>query len=115
MNGLFYNPAESGWGVALTQQTNIVFVTIYTYDANGTPIWYVASNCAVAGEGCSGKLYRVTGGESITAIWEGIDSPAVEVGTITLTFSDSDTGTMSFDIDGVSGSKEITRQIWATQ
>jgi hypothetical protein len=57
----------------------------------------------------------VTGGESITAIWEGIDSPVIQVGTITLAFSDSDTGTMSFEIDGVTGSKEITRQIWATK
>jgi len=69
VTGLWWNPNESGWGLNLIQESNIVFMTMFTYDANGTPTWYVASSCAVSGSGCSGDLYRVSGGSQATSTW----------------------------------------------
>ena len=34
------------------------------------------------------------------------------VGSVTLTFSDGNNGTLSYLVDGVSGSKTITRQLF---
>jgi hypothetical protein len=115
MSALWWNAKESGWGVTLTQQTNIVFVTIFTYNSDGFPTWYVASNCTVTSNGCSGVLYEVTGGSAITAAWDGTNKSVSEVGVISFDFSADDAGAMSYSINGISGSKDITRQIWATQ
>ena len=106
---LWWNKNESGWGVALTQDMGMIFATWYAYDASGNPVWYVASSCRMSGSGCTGDVYKVTGGEALTAPWNGIN-PAATVGTVTFAFSDGSTGTMSYTIDGVSGSKAISRQ-----
>jgi hypothetical protein len=111
MTALWYNISESGWGTTLVFFNDTATTEIYTYDANGNPIWYVASNCAITGTSCTGDLYEVTGGQAITDPWQGIN-PAVNVGTVTVTFSDDDNGTMTFTINGVSGSKSITRQVF---
>ena len=112
---LWYNEAESGWGVTVTQQTDISFVTIFTYDENGLPIWYVASNCADQGNGCSGELYEITGGSAMTDQWKGLQNPVKKVGEVTFEFTSIDTGIMNFTISGIAGSKAISRQIWATE
>ena len=107
---LWWNDSESGWGVALTQQFNTIFATWYAYDAAGKAIWYVASDCAVAGSGCTGDLYQVTGGSSLISTWSGAIKATAKVGTITFAFGNANDGTMTYTINGVSGSKKIARQ-----
>ncbi len=41
---LWWNAAESGWGINLNHQGNIVFGTLFTYDAIGAPLWLVMSD-----------------------------------------------------------------------
>lgn len=110
--GLWWNASEDGWGVTLTEQVDIIFATLFTYDTSGIPKWYVASNCVIAGNGCSGDLYEVSGGTPITTDWDGSGKQVVDVGDVSFTFTDNNTGTMDFTINGVSGSKAITRQVW---
>jgi YVTN family beta-propeller protein len=110
---LWWNPNESGWGLSVTQQFNLMFLAWYVYDSSGNPVWYVASSCAVTsgGNGCSGTLYRTTG----PAFGAGFDPMQVQVfpvGSVTLNFSDGNNGTLSYVVDGVSGSKAITRQLF---
>jgi hypothetical protein len=111
ITGLWWNPSESGWGVTITQQTSVMFITLFTYDASGNPSWYVASNCAVSGAGCVGDLYKVTGGAVPTATWNA-NVAATKVGTMTLAFTDNDTGSMSYSINGANGFKQIVRQMF---
>jgi cyclophilin family peptidyl-prolyl cis-trans isomerase len=115
ITGLWWGgTTESGWGVTLTQQANIIFVTLFTYDSAGLPVWYVASNCTISGDGCEGLLYRVTGGTPVTQDWVSTPPLNVEaVGTISFTFTGNDAGEMNLTIDGVSGTKTIERQVWS--
>jgi len=114
MTGLWGNQNESGWGTAITHEYEMIFVTIYTYDASGNPVWYVASSCPVSADRCAGTLYSVKGGSSLTDPWNGANKVVAEAGTLNLVFTDANTGTMTYTINGVSGSKAITRQIFAT-
>ena len=107
---LWWNPDESGWGIALTQQSNTIFAAWYAYNAQGNAIWYVASNCAVAGSVCSGSLYRVAGGSPPTVAWNGANLAVSAVGTININFADSANAVMNYSIDGVAGRRNITRQ-----
>ena len=113
-SGLWWNASESGWGVALTRQYDMTFATIYTYDASGKPIWYVASSCPMIASGCSGTLYSVTGGSPLTTAWSSANLGVASVGTLNLSFTDANTGSMTFTINGASSSKTIARQIFAS-
>lgn len=107
---LWWNPDESGWSIALTHQFGAIFATWYAYDASGKATWYVASNCVVAGSGCSGDLYQVTGGSPLTANWNGSSKVTTKVGSVTFTFSDANNGLMSYTLNDVTGTSTITRQ-----
>lgn len=111
-SALWWNENESGWGVALTQQYGVIFATMYSYNASGKPFWYVASNCVMSGNGCSGELYQVTGGSAPTVTWNGANKVVTQVGTVSFVFNDSSLGTMTYTINGVSGSKAISRQLF---
>lgn len=41
--GLWWNPDESGWGLGVDHQGDIIFGTVFTYDKDGSPTWYVMS------------------------------------------------------------------------
>ena len=113
---LWWNPNESGWGLGITQQFGVMFLTWFVYEDTGRPIWYVASNCAVKGNGngCSGALYRMSGppGPITTSVFDGSKVRAEEVGSIDVTFTDSNNGVISYVVSGVAGSKTITRQLF---
>jgi hypothetical protein len=110
---LWWNANESGWGVTLTQQTDIAFITMFTYDNGGLPIWYVASNCAVTGNSCTGPLYEVTGVSSISQTWNNSNRVITDIGEVTFDFADPGNGVLNYEINGMSGTRSITRQVWA--
>ena len=113
LTGLWWNSTESGWGLTITQQYGVIFVAMYTYDAANNPIWYVITNCPVVAGGCTGDIFKVRGGSPLTANWAP-NLGLTKVGSGTLAFSDANTAAMNFVIDGVNGSKAITRQVFAT-
>lgn len=106
---LWWNAAESGWGINLNHQGNIVFATLFTYNANGTPVWLVMSNGARQPDGSyQGTLYRTSGPAFNASPWTAFT--AHEVGTMRLAFSTPEAGTLTYTFNGVSVTKSITRQ-----
>ena len=63
---LWWNPDESGWGVNITQQADVMFATLFVYGAQGQPIWY-STTLYYTGENVngsrswSGDLYETSG------------------------------------------------------
>ncbi|HYC38454.1 MAG TPA: YncE family protein [Usitatibacter sp.] len=110
---LWWNASESGWGMAITQQFQTMFLAWFVYNSAGQPVWYVVSDCAVTagGNGCSGSVFRTTGPPFGPTFNPSLIS-VFPAGSATLTFSDANNGTLSFTVDGVSGSKSITRQVF---
>jgi DNA-binding beta-propeller fold protein YncE len=106
--------SESGWGLNVAHQGNILFVTWFTYGADGRGIWFAASRVERAGEGVyHGTLYRTTGPPIGTSPWDRSRVVPTAVGSVTLSFSDASHGTFAYTVDGASGSKPITRQVFA--
>lgn len=109
---LWWNEAESGWGLNLIQHaSNVVFGVMYTYDTTGKPSWFVLPGGTWSSSTTySGTLYRVTGPSAAGATFDPTLVKAAPVGTGTLTFSDANHGTWSFTVDGQAITKSITRQ-----
>jgi hypothetical protein len=109
------NAAESGWGINITHQGDVLFVTWFTYDASGRGLWLVASNVAKTSNGnYTGTLYRTTGPAFDTAKWNAASVSTVAVGTVNLAFSDANNGVFSYTVNGVSQSKPITREVYSS-
>ena len=110
---LWWNPAESGWGINVTHQDNILFATLFTYDSSGRDLWLVMSNGARQGDGSySGELYRTTGPAFNTTPFTGVN--ATSVGTMRLRFSDGNNGTLTYTYSGATVTKAIQRQVFST-
>jgi hypothetical protein len=113
--GLWYDPAESGWGLTVSQQGDIAFAVLFVYDQADHPAWYVASDLEPlfppGGPMMRGTLYRTMGP------WFGgtFNPHAVSVtpvGTLSLQFLGPAPQSMqvSYDIDGVAVAKSVQPQ-----
>ena len=111
LTGLWWNANESGWGATITQQSYMMFVTMFVYDAAGNPVWYTVS-CTIAGASCSGDMMRVSGGSAPVSTWNGSGIIVTRAGTMTLNFTGNDAGSMSYTLNGSSSIRQITRQIF---
>ena len=111
---LWYRESESGWGVNVTQQGDIVFATWFTYDATGRGMWIVGPRMQrTTGNTFAGDLYRTTGPAFSRDPWTG-PVEAVPVGSGTLAFIDAGSGTFSYLVNGIQQAKSITRQSFAS-
>lgn len=108
---LWYNASESGWGLSLVQHaSNTLFGVWYTYDASGKPLWVVMpGGLWTSSSAFTGTLY-ITSGPLQTGSFNPAAVRSTEVGSATLTFSDANNGTWAWTINGLSGTKAITRQ-----
>ena len=112
---LWWRPTESGWGVNVTQQGGILFATWFTYDTDGSGMWLVMSEGRAIGPGTySGTLYRTAGPAFSANPWDPAQVTRTPVGTATFAFTDANTGTFSYVVNGVAQSKPVTRLVFST-
>ena len=111
---LWWNPAESGWGVNFNHQGHILFGTLFTYGDDGRPMWLVMSNGARQPDGSyQGELYRATGPAFNAVPFTGV--ALQPVGNMRVSFATADSGTLTYSVDGRQVTKQITRQAFSTQ
>lgn len=114
---LWWNPDESGWGVNIIQQNNVVFATFFVYGPDNRSHWYVASSMTAqqasqSGVTFNGALFETNGpffGVSFNPVAVGRQ----EVGTATLQFALPNAGILTYTVNGASVTKQIRRQTWA--
>jgi hypothetical protein len=106
---------ESGWGMNVTHQGDLLFVTWFTYDASGKGMWLVASNVARTGNGTyAGRLYRTTGPAYHAASFDPSRVAASDVGSIAFSFANGAAGSFTATVNGVTVSKSIVREVFDT-
>ena len=105
--------AENGWGMSIQQHGQIQLNAMYVYDSAGKPIWYVLprgtwnSNFTTY----SGPIYQPTSTplNNYNAAQFQVGAP---VGNISINFTSDSTALLQYVINGVSGQKSITRQLF---
>jgi hypothetical protein len=117
---IWWNAAESGWGINVIQRSDIIFATMFVYGPDNTARWYSATlrplNPQPAGlTRFSGQLIRTTGPWFGTPVFNPNTVTVTAVGTMTLSFNSPVTGTLTYDVDGVPVSKQIARQPFGTE
>ncbi len=120
--GMWYDPAQPGWGLSLTQQGETIFAALFVYDANHNPQWFVASNVVdtgtsvnmLVGEVHAGPLYRTTGA-SFTNPSDTTVLDAVSVGTIQIAYvMPTNNLSVTYTVNGTTVNKVLARQTWGS-
>ena len=110
---LWWNPAESGWGISIHVKRNILFAAWFAYDSLGAPTWYTiqGGKWLSPNNFSGGKVYKAksnpnAGPGPLTQL------TIIEAGTANIVFNSYGQATMSFVVDGLGGSKNIVRQVF---
>lgn len=106
--------SESGWGIDLTHQGEVIFATWFTYASDRTPMWVSATAPKTAKATYEGTIVRTSGPPYNSVPFDPAAVTVAEVGTLKLTFQNGNQGTFDYTLDGVTQSKPITRQIFRT-
>jgi hypothetical protein len=107
--------SESGWGLNITHQGDILFATWFTYGTDGRGMWLVMSDGRrTAANTYSGALYRTRGPAFNASPWDRSQVVVTQAGTATLTFSDANNGIFAYTVDSITQSKPITRQVFGS-
>ena len=107
LSGQYANPARSGHGLfvdfAGPAGNPDNWITIwYAYLEDNTPTWYYSQGATPGADGIwKAELFRV--------VWDGDSTHAVDVGDVIVTPTGAETMTMSFNLDGRSGSEPMVR------
>jgi hypothetical protein len=106
---LWWNAAESGWGMQLVRGGDATFATLYVYDAKERPVFYTATLSA-AGAVWSGALYETTGSYFAAGAYDPARFTFRAVGILTFAPVNSDTASLTYSVDGLNVTKNVTRQ-----
>ena len=107
------NGAESGWGLNLTHQGDVIFASWYTYDADGSPLWLSATAAKLAPNVYGGELIRTTGPAFDAVPFDPAKVTRTVVGTATFTFASGNAATFAYTLGGLSQVKSISRLLFA--
>lgn len=115
LSDLWVNDSEPGWGVNISHQGDMMFVTFFVYGPDGRAKWYVASGMRSRGGGSpfvfDGDLY-----ETIGPYFGGFFNPSAvgyrRVGTVTFNAQFISQGTLTYSVDGVFVTKTINRYLF---
>jgi len=105
--------SESGWGINVAHQADIIFATWFTYDATGKAWWLSMTAPKTATGAYAGTLYTTVGPPFSAMPFDPALVKATPVGSATLTFSDSNNGSFVYTVNGMPPqTKAITREVF---
>ncbi len=118
--GLWWNAAESGWGINLAHQGDTVFASWFTYDLAGRGWWLVMTARKAGPDTYQGDLYETMGPAFNAQPFDPTKVASFKVGTGTLTFSDANNGRFDYRINSIhqvavspiQQFKSITREVF---
>lgn len=113
LTDLWWNSAESGWGVNFIQADDFVFATFFLYGLNKEATWYTGQMTIGSNGVWSGPLYA-TNGSYFGGPWNPADRLTTQVGTVTFTPTNSYSGILSYDVNGTTVNKTLSRQTLKT-
>src|SRR5690606_15544357 len=105
----WWKQSESGWGMFIFDQGNLLAPAWFTYDADGEPTWFLAAGAFPQADGSyTGELFRFTG-----VPFDQIDGPAANeptlVGDVRLLFRSEQSLQFEYSVDGIAQTKNLTR------
>lgn len=113
---LWWQPIESGWGLTIEHQGNLIFAAWYTYAADGQPVWMTSLLSRQSDGSYSGPINRADNGIwYVFAVAGPVTTfPLPQVGNATLRFTDGEHGSFSYAVGAIVQTKMIERIVFAS-
>ena len=116
---VWWNPAESGWGVNISQQADFLFVSFFVYGPDRQPFWYTAQLTFV-GQAANGDLIfsgdnYVTTGPRFDGVFDPTTVGIRRVGSASFTATSVISGDLVYAVDGITITKSLVRQTLKTE
>jgi hypothetical protein len=113
-NDMWFVPGESGWGFNVIEQGDTLFATLFVYDAQRRPRWYVASSLTQQGDAADGAVtYAGPLVESTGPYFGTAFNPAAvtrqEVGRMSFRARPDGVGELAYTVNGVQVGKQLQR------
>lgn len=107
--GHWHRPSESGWGLTIAQQGDVLFPNWFTFDSDGKPLWFgmLAGARSNGVGGYSGLIYRTRGTPFNLINGQQAFDTVNTVGQGTLTFSATNRLRFDYSIGSVSQTKQL--------
>jgi len=102
---MWFDPAESGWGLNIFHQGDTLFAALFVYGPDSQPRWYVASSLTGGPPIYSGPLYEATG-PAFSGPFNPSNVAVRQVGTMTVNLG-SDVSSLDYTVDGVHVTKQV--------
>jgi hypothetical protein len=107
--------SENGVGYNILHQGDILFVTWFTYDTDGSQMWLFMDSANKTATGVyTGEVKQARGSPVNVVPYDTTKFAATTVGTGTLTFTDANTGTFTYTVKGVTQTKPIMRFVFSS-
>lgn len=108
-SGTWWKSSETGWGLTVFDQGNVLAPTWFTFDADGEPTWFIVGGAFLQSDGSyRGDLLRFTGTR-----YDQISGPAAtsatSIGNVVLRYSGERALQFQYTADGVTQSKALER------
>lgn len=95
--GYWWNPSEGGRGFLVEERGGNAFIGTFLYDLGGRATWYAAGGPTTnSGSQFAGTLDGYFGGQTLTGPWRAPTAAIGGGGNISLSFSDSRHGTLTW-------------------
>ena len=107
---IWWPDSEPGWGIQLIQNADLIFATIFVYDPDNQPTFFVGVLGKVQGADAWTGSLSVAGGTFFGAQWNSDDRLEFEVGTMTFTLTGVGTGTLDYTVGPTAVHKTLARQ-----
>jgi hypothetical protein len=112
--GFWANASESGWGLYIAHQADVVFGIWLTYSANGNPLWYSMPLARGDGNSYSGPIVFSTGPAFDDPLYDASRVGAMEVGSATMSFDDANNAHLQYNLPGLyAGTRDVARQVFS--
>lgn len=94
-SGLWANPAAAGTGYNIEVQDNVLAMTIYSSDANGAPVYFLAAGPMTGDNQFYGSMQKFSGGQCFGCPYKApVVTPA---GPVSLVFTNAQTANVSIN------------------
>lgn len=111
-SAIWWDPAESGWGVYVADQGSTLALFWFTYDTDGEPAWFLAPTARQPDGRYTGSIERITGVPLAQISGQAAD-PGATIGNASVSFADDYTLDFNYTVNGQSQSKQLMRFAFA--
>jgi hypothetical protein len=111
---IWWNANESGWGLNITQQGDIIFATWYVQGTDGAPTWFTAVARKSGNEVFNGAVSTARG-PWYGAAWNPSAVSVATLGSATFTFTDKKTLNLQYTANSGVVTKTLTRFTYGAQ